>query len=43
MQSIPPNSMAYYKGENLVVRARRKREAAVGAIGDLKDGADWVI
>ncbi len=43
LQSIPPNSMAYYKGENLVVRPRRKKEAAVGSIGELRDGADWDI
>ncbi len=43
LQSIPPNSMAYYKGENLVVRPRRKKEAAVGSIAELKDGADWDI
>ena len=43
MVSIPPHSMAYYRGENLVVRPRRKKEAAVGSIADLKDGADWDI
>jgi serine O-acetyltransferase len=43
LQSIPPHSIAYNKGENLVVRARRKKEAAMGTINDLKDGADWVI
>ena len=43
LQSIPPNSIAYNKGENLVVRARRKKEAALGTINDLRDGADWVI
>ena len=45
LQSIPPNSIAYYKGENLVVRARRKKEAAVASISakDLRDGIDWVI
>ncbi|HZL46264.1 MAG TPA: serine O-acetyltransferase EpsC [Opitutaceae bacterium] len=43
LQSIPPNSMAHYKGENLVVRPRRKKEASVITANDLKDGADWVI
>lgn len=43
LQSIPPHSIAYNKGENLVVRPRRKKEAAVGTMHDLKDGADWVI
>jgi len=43
LQTIPPHSIAYNKGESLVVRPRRKKEAAVGSIQDLKDGADWVI
>jgi serine O-acetyltransferase len=43
LQSIPPNSIAHYKGENLVVRPRRKKEASVISVSDLKDGADWVI
>jgi serine O-acetyltransferase len=29
LESIPENSIAYYKNENLVVRSRRKKEAAV--------------
>ncbi len=29
LESIPDNSIAYYKNENLVVRSRKKREAAV--------------
>jgi serine O-acetyltransferase len=29
LESIPENSIAYYKNENLVVRPRRKKEAAV--------------
>ena len=28
MESIPPHSIAYYQGDNLVVRHRRKREVA---------------
>jgi serine O-acetyltransferase len=43
LQSIPAHSIAYYKGENLVVRTRRKKEAAMGSVNDLRDGADWVI
>jgi serine O-acetyltransferase len=45
LQSIPPNSIAYYKGENLVVRPRRKKEAAIASISakDLREGGDWVI
>jgi hypothetical protein len=30
MDSIPPRSIAYYKGENLVVRTRKKKEQAEG-------------
>lgn len=30
MESIPPHSIAYYKGENLVVRSRKDREKAEG-------------
>lgn len=29
LESIPANSIAYYKNENLVVRSRKKKEAAV--------------
>jgi serine O-acetyltransferase len=29
LESIPDNSIAYYKNENLVVRSRKKKEAAV--------------
>jgi serine O-acetyltransferase len=43
LKSIPPNSIAHYKGENLVVRPRRKQEASVVTADDLMDGADWVI
>jgi len=43
LQSIPPHSIAYYKGEGLVIRPRRKKEAAVVTAKDIKDGADWVI
>jgi len=43
LQSIPAHSIAYHKGESLVVRPRRKKEAAVGTMQDIKDGADWVI
>ncbi len=30
MDSIPPGSIAYYKGENLMVRSRKKKEQAEG-------------
>ena len=42
-QSVPPHSIAYNKGEGLVIRPRRKKESAVVTAADLKDGADWVI
>ena len=29
MESIPANSIAYYRNENLVVRSRRRSEEAV--------------
>ena len=40
MDSIPENSIAYYKGENLVVRSRRKQEAAVEC-RQLDQMANW--
>jgi len=45
LQSIPPNSIAYYKGENLVVRNRRKKEAAIASVtaNDPLAGIDWEI
>ena len=43
LQSVPPHSIAHYKGENLVVRPRRRKEASVITLNDLQDGADWVI
>jgi serine O-acetyltransferase len=43
LHSVPPHSMAHYKGENLVVRPRRKKEAAIASLSEIKDGADWVI
>lgn len=42
-QSVPPHSIAYNKGESLVIRPRRKKETAVVSAKDLRDGADWVI
>jgi serine O-acetyltransferase len=45
MESIPANSIAYYKGENLVVRSRRKKEKALGEFTAelVKHNGDWVI
>ncbi|MDD3179164.1 MAG: serine O-acetyltransferase [Opitutaceae bacterium] len=44
LQSVPPHSIVYYKGESLVVRSRRKKEIAVETTraDQVKDG-DWVI
>ncbi len=44
LESVPPNSIAYYKNENLVIRSRRKKEKAV----EHRDAAemmawDWSI
>lgn len=44
LESIPPNSIAYYKGENLVVRSRRKREKAIETRrADEIESGDWTI
>jgi serine O-acetyltransferase len=40
LNSIPDNSIAYYKGENLVVRSRRKKEEAVES-GAREDYLSW--
>jgi serine O-acetyltransferase len=40
LESIPDNSIAYYKGENLMVRSRRKKEAAVEC-GDPAEYLSW--
>src|ERR1700712_3137736 len=37
LNSVPANSIAYYKGEDLVVRARQKKETM------LEDAGDWMI
>ena len=37
LDSVPANSIAYYKGADLVVRARRKKEAL------FEDAGDWMI
>lgn len=44
LESIPANSIAYYKGDNLVVRSRRKKEKAVESRrADEMQAWDWVI
>jgi serine O-acetyltransferase len=37
LESIPPNSITYYKGDDLVIRPRKKKEALVA------EAPDWVI
>ena len=34
LESMPPNSVAYYKGEDLVIRKRQKKEALIMEPGD---------
>ena len=44
LQSIPPNSIAYYKNENLVIRSRRKKEQALESREAAEMQAwDWAI
>jgi serine O-acetyltransferase len=43
MKSIPDDSVAYFKGDNLVVRSRRQKESLVGSVGTLTHGHDWEI
>lgn len=37
LESVPANCIAYYKGEDLVIRARRKKETL------FEDAGDWMI
>jgi len=37
LTSVPPNSIAYFKGEDLVIRARHKQEALI------MESGDWMI
>jgi len=34
LQSMPPNSVAYYKGDDLIIRERHKQEALIMEAGD---------
>ncbi len=43
MKSIPAESVAYFKGENLVVRSRRKKEAMLENSGHPTHDHDWEI
>ena len=42
LQSVPPHSVVYFKGENLVIRTRRPDESVVET-SKPKDFGDWVI
>lgn len=43
LRSIPDESVAYFKGDNLVIRSRRKDEALVGHVGAPAHNHDWEI
>jgi serine O-acetyltransferase len=43
MKSIPDESVAYFKGENLVIRSRRKKESMVERSGAPSHDHDWEI
>ncbi|MBX3751236.1 MAG: serine acetyltransferase [Opitutaceae bacterium] len=43
MKSIPPRSVAYYKGDQLVVRHREKREELVEGVAADVRSTDWQI
>lgn len=43
MKSVPDESVAYFKGDNLVIRSRRKKESLVGNTGELVHEHDWEI
>ena len=43
LKSIPDDSVAYFKGDNLVVRSRRKKEALVERSGAPSHDHDWEI
>jgi len=44
LESVPPGSIAYNKGEHLVVRTRRKKEKLVEQLtADQVKAGDWVI
>ena len=42
LQSVPPHSVVYFKGENLVIRTRQKDESVVET-SKPKDFGDWEI
>ena len=38
LNSVPANSIAYYKGDDLVIRPRRRKESII-----IEDAGDWMI
>ena len=43
MRSIPDDSVAYFKGDNLVVRSRAKKDVLVGNTLPITDNHNWEI
>lgn len=43
LKSVPDESVAYFKGDNLVIRSRRKKEAMVGNTSRPSHDHDWEI
>jgi serine O-acetyltransferase len=43
MKSVPADSVAYFKGDNIVVRSRRKKETLVERSSSLTHEHDWEI
>lgn len=44
MKSVPPSSVVYFKGDNIVIRSRKKEEALMGAAKNITlDAEDWQI
>jgi serine O-acetyltransferase len=43
MKTIPDESVAYFKGENLIVRSRRKKETLVEGSAAVKHDHEWEI
>jgi serine O-acetyltransferase len=43
LRSVPEDSVAYFKGDNLVIRSRRRDEALVGHVGAPLHPHDWEI
>lgn len=42
-QTVPPHSIVYNEGKGLVIRPRKKHEAALGSLSSKDVKSDWVI